>query len=145
MPPGPSSPRPGRARVEGWLLLRVDPATALPVIEVSLAEARRIDDPIAVAVGLRSLAYSRLLGGDLGGAVAAAGELLDDLLARGALANARLLVDVTAVLAYRSGHPAWPALTATVDALPITTLTASAARPGAAPGRCARRRSGATT
>lgn len=110
---------------QGWLLLRLDPAGSLPVIEASLADARRLDDPIAVAVGLRSLAYARLLCGDLGGAVAAAGELLEDLLARGALSNARLLVDVTAVLAYRSGHPAWPALAATVDALPITTLTAS--------------------
>ena len=42
----------------GWVLLRVDPATALPVIEEGLAEARRIDYPIAVAVGLRSLAYA---------------------------------------------------------------------------------------
>ena len=60
------------------------------MIEAGLAEARRIDYPIAVAVGLRSLAYARLLLGDLPGAVEAAGELLDDLLARGALANARL-------------------------------------------------------
>ena len=42
----------------GWVLLRVDPATALPVIEAGLAEARRIDYPITVAVDLRSLAYA---------------------------------------------------------------------------------------
>ncbi len=58
----------------GWLLLRVDPATALPVIEAGLAEARRIDYPIAVAVDLRSLAYARLLLGDLPGATEAAGR-----------------------------------------------------------------------
>ena len=109
----------------GWLLLRVDPATALPVIEAGLAEARRIDYPIAVAVDLRSLAYARLLLGDLPGAVEAAGELLDDLLERGALSNARLLVDVTAVLAHRCGHPDWASLATTARALPITTLTAA--------------------
>ena len=109
----------------GWLLLRVDPATALPVIEEGLAEARRIDYPIAVAVDLRSLAYARLLLGDLPGAVEAAGELLDDLLERGALSNARLLVDVTAVLAHRGGHPDWASLATTARALPITTLAAA--------------------
>ena len=91
----------------GWLLLRVDPATALPVIEAGLAEARRIDYPIAVAVNLRSLAYARLLLDDIPGATEAAGQLLDDLLERGALSNSRLLVDVTAVVAHRCGHPAW--------------------------------------
>jgi hypothetical protein len=109
----------------GWLLLRADPAAALPVIEAGLAEARHIDYPIAVAVDLRSLAYARLLLGDLSGAVGAARELLDDLLERGALSNARLLVDLTAVLAHRGGHPAWATLAATARALPITTLTAA--------------------
>ncbi len=109
----------------GWLLLRVDPAAALPVIEAGLAEARRIDYPIAVAVDLRSLAFARLLLGDLPGAVEAAGELLDDLLERGALSNARLLVDVTAVLAHRGGHPDWASLATTARALPITTLAAA--------------------
>ena len=74
---------------------------------------------------LRSLAYARLLLGDLPGAVEAAGELLDDLLERGALSNARLLVDVTAVLAHRCGHPAWASLATTARALPITTLAAA--------------------
>ena len=109
----------------GWLLLRVDPATALPIIEAGLAEARHLDYPIAVAVDLRSLAYARLLLGDLPGAVEAAGELLDDLLERGALSNARLVVDVSAVLAHRCGHPDWASLAATARALPITTLAAA--------------------
>ena len=109
----------------GWVLLRVDPAMALTVIEDGLAEARRIDYPIAVAVDWRSLAYARALRGDLPGAVHAATELLDDLLARGALSNARLVVDVTAVLAHRCGHPAWASLAATARALPITTLLAA--------------------
>ena len=105
--------------------MRVDPATALPVIEAGLAEARRIDYPIAVAVNLRSLAYARLLLDDIPGATEAASQLLDDLLERGALSNSRLLVDVTAVLAHRCGHPAWATLAATARALPITTLTAA--------------------
>ena len=109
----------------GWVLLRVDPAAALPVIEEGLADAERIDYPIAVAVDLRSLAYARLFLGDLAGAIEAAGALLDDLLERGALSNARLLVDVTAVLAQRGGHPDWARLAATARALPITTLTAA--------------------
>jgi predicted ATPase len=109
----------------GWLLLRVDPATALPVIEAGLAEARRIDYPIAVAVDLRSLAYARLLLDDVPRATEAARQLLNDLLDRGALSNSRLLVDVTAVLAHRCGHPAWATLAATARALPITTLTAA--------------------
>ena len=109
----------------GWVLLRIDPATALPVIEEGLAEARRIDYPIAVAVDLRSLAYARLLLGDLQGAVEVAGELLDDLLERGALSNSRLLVDVTAVLAQRGGHPDWASFATTARGLPITTLAAA--------------------
>jgi hypothetical protein len=48
-----------------------------------------------------------------------------DLLERGALSNARLLVDVMAVLANRCGHPAWATLAATARALPITTLVAA--------------------
>lgn len=107
-----------------WVLLRVDPVTALAAIEPGLSEARRIDYPIAVAVNLRSLAYARFLVGDLVGALDAARLLLDDLLARGALSNARLLVDVTAVLAHHYGHPAWATLAATVDVLPVTTLSA---------------------
>ena len=114
------------ARVcRGWLLLRVDPAIVLAEIEAGLTGARRIDDPIAIAAGLRSLAYARLLVGDVPGAVAAATALLDDLLARGALSNARLLVDVTAVLAHRCDHPTWASLAPTVEALPITTLSAA--------------------
>lgn len=108
----------------GWILLRVDATTALAVVEPGLSEALRIDYPIAVAVNLRSLAYARFLLGDLAGALDAATGLLDDLLARGALSNARLLVDVTAVLAHHYGHPAWVTLAATVDVLPVTTLSA---------------------
>jgi predicted ATPase len=109
----------------GWLLLRIDPATALPMIEQGLAEARRIDYPIAVAVNLRSLAYARLLLDDVPRAIEATAALLDDLLQRGALSNARLVLDVTAVLAHRCGHPAWATLATTARALPITTLAAA--------------------
>jgi hypothetical protein len=109
----------------GWVLLRVDPAAALPIVEQGLVEARRIDYPIAVAVDLRSLAYARLLLGDLPGAIVAARELVEDLLERGALSNIRLAVDVAAVLAHGSGHPAWATLAATARALPISTLAAA--------------------
>jgi predicted ATPase len=109
--------------VHAWVLLRVDPAAARPVIKHTLEQACRIDYPVAVAVNLRSLAYAQLLLGDSTAAVATAHDLLGDLTARGALSNVRILADVAAVLAHRGGHPAWAALAATARALPITTLT----------------------
>jgi hypothetical protein len=78
-----------------------------------------------VAVNLRTRAYARLLSDDVGGAVAVLTDLLDDLIERGALANARVLVDVTAAVAYTAGHPEAERLTATARSLPITTLPSS--------------------
>jgi predicted ATPase len=108
-----------------WLLCRVDPAAAFDAAGVALDEARRVAYPIAVAVNLRTQAYARLLSGDEGGAVAVLTELLDDLIERGALANARVLVDVTAAVAHTAGHPDAERLTATARSLPITTLPSS--------------------
>jgi hypothetical protein len=109
----------------GWMLLRRDQAAARTVIDHALDEARRIDYPIAIAVGLRSRAFADLNDGRLDQAVATIGELTDELLRRGALSNLRLLADVTAATAFRCDHPSWERLTATARALPITTLAAA--------------------
>jgi hypothetical protein len=111
--------------VLGWVMLRRDPAAAVSIIDAALAEAREIDYPIAVAVGLRSRAYAELLAGDTTRAVATASELMRDLLDRGALSNGRLLLDVTAAIAHRQGHHAWEQLVATARTLPITTLASA--------------------
>ena len=111
--------------VRAWMLVRVDPAAALAEADAAVAEARAIDYPIAIAVDLRSRAFAQLLLGDTAAARATVGELLDDLLDRGALSNLRLLADVTAALAYRCGHPAWESLASTARSLPITTLACS--------------------
>lgn len=109
----------------GWLLLRRDPSVARPVIDEALDEARRIDYPIAIAIGIRSRAFAELLDGRLDRAVDAIGELAGELLRRGALSNLRLLVDITAATSFRCGNPSWERLAATARALPITTLAAA--------------------
>jgi predicted ATPase len=106
----------------GWVMLRQDPVAARPIIDAALETARRIDYPIAVAVGLRSRAYAELLTGDTTAAAATATELMRDLIDRGALSNGRLLLDVTAAIANRRRHPGWEQLHATARTLPITTL-----------------------
>jgi predicted ATPase len=108
-----------------WVMLRHDLVAARPLIDAALEEARRIDYPISIAVGLRSRAYAELLSGDSGAAVATATELMRDLITRGALSNGRVLLDVTAAIAYRRAHPAWEQLVATARALPITTLASA--------------------
>lgn len=106
----------------GWVQLRRDPARAAPTIARALAEARECDFPVAVAVGLRSQAYERLLADDTAGAAAAATDLLHDLMQRGALSNGRLLLDATAAVAFRAGVDAWDVVAATARAAPITTV-----------------------
>jgi predicted ATPase len=108
-----------------WVLLRTDPSAALPVIEAALAQARHLDYPIAVAVNLRSRAFAHILLDELDAATADVTALLDDLLERGALSNARVLVDVTAVLAHRRELPAWETLVATARALPVSTMASA--------------------
>ena len=95
------------------------------MIDQALDEARRIDYPIAIAVGMRSSAFANLLDGRIDEAVATIGELTDELMRRGALSNLRLLADVTAATAFRCGHPSWERLAATARVLPITTLAAA--------------------
>jgi predicted ATPase len=106
----------------GWVGLRVDPTSALEEIERALAMSRRIDYPIGVAVNLRSRAFAELLLDDVDAARATIAELLDDVLERGAISHARLVVDVAAVLAHRIGDPSWSQLASTAAALPTATL-----------------------
>ncbi len=109
----------------GWILLRSDVTAARAVIDQALEEARGIDYPIGIAVGVRSRAFADLLEGRFDDAVATIGELTDELVRRGALSNLRLLADVAAAAAYRCGHSSWERLTSTARALPITTLVAA--------------------
>ena len=51
------------------MLLRRDPSVARTVIDQALDEARRIDYPIAIAIGIRSRAFADLLDGHLDRAV----------------------------------------------------------------------------
>ena len=113
----------------GWVLLRVDPESALEEIEQALESSRRmtttgdvIDYPIGVAVNLRSRAFAELLRDDVVAARATIAELLDDVLERGAISHARLVIDVAAVLAHRIGDESWERLAATATALPTATL-----------------------
>ena len=106
----------------GWVRLRVDPASALEEIEGALEMSRRIDYPIGVAVNLRSRAFAELLLDDVDAARATVAELLDDVLERGAISHARLVVDVAAVLAHRIGDASWAQLASTAATLPTATL-----------------------
>ncbi len=113
----------------GWVLLRVDPASALEEIERALESSRRmtttgeqIDYPIGVAVNLRSRAFAELLRDDVVAARVTIAELLNDVLERGAISHARLVIDVAAVLAHRIGDDSWASLAATAAALPTATL-----------------------
>src|SRR5580765_2887393 len=108
----------------GWVQVRSRSAAARATIDRALEIARTVDHPIAVTVGLRSLAYAALVRGDLPAAVAATQELLSELLRRGNLSNARLPFDVLAVLPHRIGHPSWEVVAATARALPVTTIAA---------------------
>ena len=88
----------------------------------ALEMSRRIDYPIGVAVNLRSRAFAELLLDDVDAARATVAELLDDVLERGAISHARLVVDVAAVLAHRIGDASWAQLASTAAALPTATL-----------------------
>ena len=106
----------------GWVRLRVDPASALEEINGALEMSRRIVYPIAVAVNLRSRAFAELLLDDVDSARATISELLDDVVERGAISHARLVVDVAAVLAHRIGDACWAPLARTAATLPTATL-----------------------
>ena len=110
----------------GWLLLRVDPATALPVIEDGpgrgaahrLPDRRRRGPALA---GLRPPAPRRPPRCRRR-RPASCSTTCSSAVRSPTPAS---LVDVTAVLAHRCGHPAWATLAATARALPITTLAAA--------------------
>ena len=106
----------------GWVLLRVDLPSALEEIEHALDMSRRIDYPIGVAVNLRSRAFAELILDDIDTARASVAELLDEVVERGAMSHARLVVDVAAVLAHRMGDPSWAQLASTAATLPTPTL-----------------------
>lgn len=106
----------------GWLLVRVDPGEAAEVAAQALAASRRLEYPMGIAGSLRSLAYAHMVRGDLLAAREALGELLDDVLWRGALSEARLLVDAAATLAQLAGHPEWDVLAVTARSLPVVSL-----------------------
>lgn len=108
-----------------WIEARIDPSAALADAIDALDEARDLDYPVAVAVNLRTRAFAELLLGDPDAAARTLDELRSDLIRRGAVTNARILVDATAALAHRRDHPAWPVLAATARALPITTMASS--------------------
>lgn len=108
-----------------WILARTDPATALGAATDALAAARVLDYPIAIAVNVRTKALAALLLDDTAAAIHSLVELRDELRHRGAISNARILVDPVGALAYRLDHPAWPQLVATARALPVTTMACS--------------------
>lgn len=122
----------------GWVRLRVDPSASLGEIEGALEMSRRIDYPIGVAVNLRSRAFAELLLERIDAARATIAELLDDVLERGAMSHARLVVDVAAVLAHRIGDASWAQLASTAAALPTATLAGAGYEPVPLPAGSAR-------
>ncbi|HTH07235.1 MAG TPA: hypothetical protein VL916_15245 [Ilumatobacteraceae bacterium] len=117
------------AAAHGWVLVRVDPSAALRDATMLQRDAAGAESRSIIAVALRSQAFAQLALGNLGDAAATASQLLEDLVARGALSNMRMAVDVAAALAYRSGHANWRVLAATARALPITSPACSMFEP----------------
>jgi predicted ATPase len=108
-----------------WIEVRTDPDAGLAAATDALAVARSLEYPIAIAVNLRTKAFAELLLDDTASAISTLVELRDELRRRGAISNARVLVDPTAALAHRLDHPAWPQLVATARSLPVTTMACS--------------------
>ena len=111
--------------VQAWIGLRARPVESASVIEASLAACQEASYPNGIAANLRSLAFCRLLGDDLAGAIDALESLRGQMVQQRSLANVRMLVDAAAAIAYRAGHPTWERLAATVDTLPPATLVAA--------------------
>jgi predicted ATPase len=108
-----------------WTTVRRDPGAGLARARATLDEARAVDYPNACAGNLRTIAFAHLRRGALGDAADAVADLWQELRRRGSLSNARMVVDVAAVLAYRTGHPAWASLTATAACLAPATMLSS--------------------
>jgi predicted ATPase len=111
--------------VRAWITLRVPSRAASALIEESLAACEAAGHHNGIAANLRSLAFCRLLDGDLTEAVEALERLRGEIVEQRSLANLRMLVDAAAALAHRAGHPSWERLAATVDTLPPATLVAA--------------------
>ncbi len=108
-----------------WTMLRRSPAAAIGLAQAALDDARDLDYPTACFANLRTIAFAHLALGDRAAAAATVTALHREVGERRSLTHARMVVDVAAVLAHRSGHPSWAALAATVDALPPATVLAS--------------------
>lgn len=107
-----------------WVQVHSRSADAAATLDDALDIARAVDDPIAITIGLRTRAYHALRRNDVPTAAAAAEELLEELIRRGHLTNARMLFDTVAHLAHHLGHPSWERVVATARTLPPTTIVA---------------------
>jgi hypothetical protein len=104
------------------VLVTRDGITAEPAVRRALEQARSIEHHGATIANLRSLLHVQLLAGDLPAAVATVREWFDAVVSWGLTSDARNLVGATAVVAHRAGHPAWAALAATHQTMPIELL-----------------------
>jgi predicted ATPase len=111
--------------VRAWVTVRVDRRRAAALIDTSLPACQEAGYPNGVAAALRSRAFCCVLDDDLAGAADAIEQLREQIVEHQSLANLRMLVDASAALAHRAGHPAWERLWATVDTLPPATLVAA--------------------
>ncbi|HYN32986.1 MAG TPA: hypothetical protein VES40_10190 [Ilumatobacteraceae bacterium] len=109
-----------------WTTVRGDAPSGIALARAALDEARAIDYPNACAGNLRTIAYGQLLTDEVQVAAETVADLLSELRMRGSLSNARLVVDVAALVAHRAEHPAWRSLSATVPTLPPSTVLCSA-------------------
>lgn len=107
-----------------WTTLRRDISAGMSLATATLETARAIDYPNAICGNLRTLAHGHLLEGDHVAAADFVDALYQEIRDRGALGQARMVVDVAAVLAHRSDDPTWEVLAATAAALaPATVLS----------------------
>lgn len=108
-----------------WTTVRREPRQGLARARAALAAARAIDYPNACAGNLRTIAFAHLQLGDPAAAAVAVADLVREVRVRGSLSNVRMVVDVAAVLAWRTGRPEWAALAATAQSLPPATAIVS--------------------
>jgi predicted ATPase/tetratricopeptide (TPR) repeat protein len=112
--------------VEGSVLLRVDRERAEEVLRTAVEASRRAGYVAGIHTALRSLALAALAADDHRGAACRVLELLDEMLARGALYELRQVLDVASPLLAAVGRQGPAAdLAATALALPVVSVTAS--------------------
>jgi predicted ATPase len=110
-----------------WTTMRRDISAGMSLATATLETAREIDYPNAICGNVRTLAYGHLLNGDHAAAADLVDVLYQEIRDHGALGQARMVVDISAALAYRRDDPAWEALAATVATLAPSTVLS---RPG---------------